>query len=58
MKKEGDNVLKYGDLLIGIQRTWNVKAKVVSVIISATGGLPLSFQKHLDDIPDKHYSNK
>ena len=37
VKKETDKILKYEDLTIEIQRTWNVKTKVISVIIGATG---------------------
>ena len=37
IKKEAEKILKYKDLTIEIQRTWNVKTKVISVIIGATG---------------------
>jgi hypothetical protein len=36
IKKEAE-IPKYKDLTIGIQRMWNVKAKVTLVITEATG---------------------
>jgi hypothetical protein len=35
-KKEAENILKYKDLQIEIWHTWNVKLKVIPVIIFAT----------------------
>ena len=37
IEKEADKVLKCKDLTIEIQRAWNIKTKVIPVIIWATG---------------------
>jgi len=33
---------------------WNVKAKVIPVIIGATGTISRSFRKYVSNIPGKH----
>ena len=50
IKKETEKILKYKDLTIEIQRMWNVKTKVIPVIIGATGAISKSFRKHVSDI--------
>jgi hypothetical protein len=52
--KEAEEILKYKDLIIEIQRTWNVKRKVVPVVIGATGTISKSFRKYLSNIAGKH----
>jgi len=37
IKKEGEKIVKYKDLILEIQRMWNVEAKVIQVITGATG---------------------
>jgi hypothetical protein len=37
IKKESVKILKFKDLTIEIQSMWNVKTKVIPVIIGATG---------------------
>jgi hypothetical protein len=54
IKKEAENILKYKDLTIEIQRMWNVKTKVITVIIGATGTISKSFRKYMSNIPGKH----
>jgi hypothetical protein len=57
IKKEAEKILKYKDLTIGIQRMWNVKTKVIPVIISATGSISKSFRKYVSNIPGNHDVN-
>ena len=45
IKKEAEKILKYKDLTIEIQRMWNVKTRVISVITGATGTISKSFRK-------------
>jgi len=42
------------DLTIKIQRMWNVKTKVIPVIIGANGTISKSFRKYVSNIPRKH----
>jgi hypothetical protein len=37
IKKEAENILKYKELIMEIQSVWNVKEKVITVIIGAIG---------------------
>jgi len=52
--KEAEKILKYKDLTIEIQRMWNVKTRVIPVIIEATGTISRSFRKYVSDIPGNH----
>jgi len=54
IKKEVEKILKYKDLTIEIQRMWNVKTKVIPVIIGATGTISKSYRKYVSNIPGKH----
>jgi len=54
IKEEAENILKYKDLTIEIECMWNVKAKVIPVIIGANGTISKSFRKYLSNIPEKH----
>jgi len=53
-KKETEKILKYKDLTIEIQRMWDVKTKVIPVIIGVTGTISKSFRKYVSNIPGKH----
>ena len=39
---------------IEIQRMWNVKTRVIPVIIVATGTISKSFRKYVSDTPGNH----
>jgi len=54
IKKEAEKILIYKDLTTEIQRIWNVKTKVLPVIIGATGTTSKSFRKYVSNIPGKH----
>jgi hypothetical protein len=54
IKKEAEKILKYKDLVIEIQRLWNVTAKVIAVIIGAAGTIAKSLRQYLSNIPGKH----
>jgi len=54
IKKEAEKILKYKDLTVEIQRMWNVKTKVIPVIIGATGTVSKLFRKYVSNIPGKH----
>ena len=57
-KKEAEKILKNKDLTTEIKRMWNVKARVIPVIIGATGTISKSFIKHVSDIPGNHAVKK
>ena len=48
---KAERILKYKDLAIEIQRTWNIKTKVIPVIIGATGTVSKSSRKYVSNIP-------
>ena len=54
IKKEAEKILKHKDLTIEIQRMWNVKTKVIPVIIGVTGIISKSFRKYMSNIPGNH----
>jgi hypothetical protein len=54
IKKEAEEILKYKDLTIEIQRMWNVKTKVIPVIIGATGTISKLFRQYVNNIPGNH----
>ena len=49
-EKEKEKVEKYQDLRREVARLWNVKAKVVPIVVSALGAVTPNLSKHLDAI--------
>jgi hypothetical protein len=54
IKKEAEKILIYKHLVIEIHRMWNVKAKVIAVIIGETGTISKSLRQCLSNIQGKH----
>jgi hypothetical protein len=54
IKKEAENILKYEDFIIEIQRMWIVRAKKMPVIIGATGTISKSPRLYLNNVLRKH----
>jgi hypothetical protein len=54
IKKEAEKILKYKDLTIEIQCTWNVKTRVIPVVIGATVTISKSFIKYVSNVPGNH----
>ena len=58
IKKVAEKILRYKDLITGIQSLWNVKAKVIPVRIGATGTTSKSLRQNFSNIPVKHEIKK
>jgi hypothetical protein len=56
INKEAEKILKYKDLTIEIQCMWNVKTRVIAVIIGASGTISKSFRKYVTNILGKRSS--
>jgi disulfide bond formation protein DsbB len=54
IQKEAENVLKYEELTIEIERMWTVTTMTIPVIIGATGTISKSFRKYVSTIPGNH----
>jgi hypothetical protein len=54
IQKEAERILIYKDLTIEIQHMWNVKTRVIPVIIGANGTISKSFRKYVSTIPGNH----
>ena len=54
IKKEAEKNIKYKDLTTEIQSIRNVKTKVISVIIGATGTISKLLRKYLSNTTGQH----
>jgi hypothetical protein len=54
VQKEAEKKLKYKSLGIEIQRMWELKCRIIPVIIGATGIVTKSLRKNLEAIPGNH----
>jgi RNase P/RNase MRP subunit POP5 len=54
IQKDAEKILKYRELTIEIQRVWNVKTRVIPIIIGVTGTIPKSLRKYMSTIPGNH----
>jgi hypothetical protein len=54
IQKEAEKILKYKDRTIEIQPMWNVKIRVIPVIIGASATISKSFRKYVSTIPGNH----
>jgi hypothetical protein len=54
IKKEAEKRLKDKNHIMEIQIMWNVKAKMLPVIIVATGTISKSLRQYLSNIPRTH----
>ncbi|KAL1462310.1 hypothetical protein WDU94_014153 [Cyamophila willieti] len=53
-QKEAEKQLKYKDLQIEIQRMWNIRTKVIPIIIGATGLISKTTAELIEEVPGKH----
>ena len=51
---DNDNDNNNNNLTIEIERMWNVKTKVIPVIIGATWTISKSFRKYVSNVPGNH----
>jgi hypothetical protein len=54
IQKEAEEILEYMDLTVEVQRMWNVKTRVIPVIIGATETISKSFRKYVSTIPGNY----
>ena len=54
IKKEAEKILQYKKLIIEIRYMWNVKQKLIPLIIGVTGTIAKSLRQYLSNIQGKH----
>ena len=50
ISKEREKIEKYQDLKREVQKLWNMKAKIIPIVIGALGTIPKTLQKQLEQI--------
>jgi hypothetical protein len=58
IKIEAEKILKDKDLITEIQRRWNVKAKVIPVMMIAIGTFSKPLRQYLSNIPGEQELNE
>ena len=48
--KEWEKISKYSELKLEIMRLWNVKAKVIPIVVGALGSIPKKLKEHLKSL--------
>jgi len=54
IKRDAERTVKYKDVIIDIQRMWNVPAKMIPVITGASGTISESFRQYLTNVDREH----
>jgi len=54
IKKEAEKILKNKGIVTEIERVWNVKAKVIPIIIWVIGTISKSLRQYLSNMPGEH----
>ena len=54
VKKGAEKILKHKDLITEIQRVWDVKARVTSILIGTTGTISKSLRQYPSNVPGEH----
>ena len=49
-EKEKDKIERYQDLEMGLQKIWNVKVKIIPVVVGSLGAIPKQFGNRLKQI--------
>ena len=49
-KKEKDKIEKYQDLGRGLQKIWNIKVKIIPLVVGSLGAIPKQFGNRLKQI--------
>ncbi|XP_072169447.1 uncharacterized protein [Diadema setosum] len=54
-EKEKEKIEKYQDLARELRRLWNMRTKVIPIVVGALGTTPKQLRRHLDDVgvPDR-----